>query len=334
MKLRDTLPLLKETFTDWGKDKAPRLAAALSYYTLFSIAPLVIIVIAIVGIFFGKEAASGQIAAQIRNTVGQQAAEAIQGIVANAGAKPSHGIAATVLGIATLLLGAAGVFGQLQDALNTIWGVAPKPGRGFLGMVKDRFLSLTMVAGVGFLLLVSLVVSAALAAVTHFVGDLLPGLTWLGPLLDLVLSVGVFTVLLAMIFKVLPDARIAWRDVWTGAALTALLFAIGKALIGLYLGKSSVGSAYGAAGSLVVLLLWVYYASQVLFFGAEFTKVYARKFGSRIEPAENAVAVTEEARAEQGMSSGQPAPQPEGRPRPELARVEGEPAPRGARGRP
>jgi membrane protein len=298
---KELFPLAKEAAADWGEDKVPRLAAALSYYTLFSITPLVIIAMAIAGFFFGREAATGQIAAQIKNTVGPQAAEAIQGMVANAASKPAHGTFATVVGVVTLLLGAGGVFGQLQDALNTIWGVAPKPGRGFMGMIKDRFLSFSMVLGVGFLLMVSLVLSAAVSAVGHFLGGRFPALTWLGPVLDFILSVGVFTLLLALIYRFLPDAKIAWHDVWIGSALTAFLFTVGKILIGLYLGRSSVSSAYGAAGSLVVLLLWVYYSSQILFFGAEFTKVYAQKFGSRIVPEPDAVAVTDEARAEQGL---------------------------------
>jgi membrane protein len=300
MKGKDILPLLKETFASWSEDKAPRLAAALAYYTLFSIAPLVIIAIAVAGLAFGDEAARGQLDDQIRNTVGPKAAEAIQDMVRNA-SRPSHGILASVIGVLTLLFGAAGVFGQLKDALNTIWEVAPAPGRSFWGMVKDRFLSFAMVLVIGFLLMVSLVVSAALSGVSKYMAGMLPTVSWLGPVLDFVISLAVFTGLLALIYRVLPDAKIAWRDVRIGAFMTALLFAIGKILIGLYLGRSTVASAYGAAGSLVVLLLWVYYSAQILFFGAEFTQVYATRYGSRIVPADDAVPVTEEARAQQGI---------------------------------
>lgn len=300
MKPGDLLPLFKDTATSWSKDKAARLAAALSFYTVFSLAPLILIAIAVAGLAFGREAASGAIAGQISRLIGPQAAEAIQGIIQNAN-RPAHGIIASVIGVVTLLFGASGVFGQLKDALNTIWGVQPKPGQGIWMFLKDRFLSFTMVLGVGFLLLVSLLLSTALSAFTGYLGGFASGITWLGPVLDIVISLVVVTVLLGLMFKGLPDAEVQWRDVWIGAFLTAVLFTVGKFLIGLYLGRSSVGSAYGAAGSLVILLLWTYYSSQILFFGAEFTKVYAQKFGSQIVPEENAVAVTQETREEQGM---------------------------------
>ncbi len=301
MKSNALIPVFKETFSDWGEDKAPRLAAALSYYTIFSVAPLILVVVAIAGLAFGREAAQGQIADQIRQVVGATSAKAIQDMLANA-RQPSHGIVATVVGFATLLLGAGGVFGALQDALNTIWGVAPKPGGGFMKMLRDRFLSFSMVLGLGFLLMVSLVVSAGLSAASKFIGGAMPGAPWLWELLNNVVSFSVFMLLFAMIFKVLPDAKVQWRDVWAGAFLTALLFTSGKFAIGLYLGRGSVGSAYGAAGSLVVLLLWIYYSAQILFFGAEFTKAYAKHFGSKISPKEDAVSVTADARAEQGLS--------------------------------
>lgn len=300
MGFKEILTLLKETFVAWSEDRAPRLAAALAYYALFSLTPLLIVVIAIAGLVFGQEAARGEIAARIQQMVGPESARAIEAMIANAN-ESSSGIQATVLGIATLLLGAGGLFGQLQDALNTIWGIAPRPGRGLLGVIKDRFLSFAMVLGVGFLLLASLVVSAALAALTQLHHGPVPTQVAMGRLLDFGLSVGVITLLMAMIYKVLPDARIAWRDVWIGAALTALLFTVGKSLIGLYLGRSGVASAYGAAGSLVVLLVWVYYSAQILFFGAELTKVYAKRHGSRIVREEGAVPVTAGSRAGQGI---------------------------------
>ena len=275
MRWSDTWPLLRETGSSWLNDKAARLAAALAYYTVFSLAPLIVIILAIVGLAFGHRAAAGQIEAQIRHTVGAQAAQAVQDIVQNAGVHHKTGIAAAVLGVLALLLGAAGVFGQLKDALNTVWEVQPNPSRGLLATLKNEFLSLTMVLGVGFLLVVSLTLSAGIAAVAGEAGRLAPGLTWIGSVLDVLISLVVTTVLFALIFKVLPDVQIHWNDVWIGAGSTAVLFAVGKWLIGIYLGRSSVASAYGASGSLVVLLVWVYYSSQIMLLGAELTKVYA-----------------------------------------------------------
>jgi membrane protein len=284
--------LLKETFNKWSADHVPRLGAALAYYTVFSIVPLLITIIAIVGLVFGEEAARHQILNQIQSLVGEQSAKTIQDMIERAD-RPSYGVVATVVGIATLLVGASGVFGQLQDSLNSIWGVEPKAGRGILGMLKDRFISFLAVLGTGFLLLVSLVLSAALSAVGKLFQSWLPGPEVLLQALNFIVSFAVITVLFAMIFKILPDARIAWGDVWTGAVMTSLLFTIGKFLIGFYLGKSDVGSAYGAAGSLVIILVWVYYSAQILLFGAEFTAVYADRMGSRIVPTENAVPADE-----------------------------------------
>lgn len=301
MKLKDTIRLFKTTFSEWSEDKAARLAAALAYYTVVALAPLLVIVTAIAGLAFGHEVAQGQIVVQLASMVGQQNAELIQDIITSA-SQPKSGIIATAIGIATLLFGASGVFGQLQDGMNTIWEVAPKPGRGVLGIVKDRFLSLTMVFGVGFLLLVSLTLSAALAAAGKFMGGLLPLPEVVMQILNFIISFVVITVLFAMIFKILPDVKIAWGDVWIGAAMTAFLFAVGKILLGLYLGRSSVSSDYGAAGSIIVILIWVYYSAQILFFGAEFTQVYANQYGSHITPDEDALPVTEEGRAEQGIT--------------------------------
>jgi membrane protein len=295
--------LLKNTFSEWNEDKAPRLAAALAYYALFAIAPLLIIAIAIAAWAFNQEQAAvrGQILGQIQGLVGEQGGKAIQDMLAGAASKPATGLFATVAGLVTLVFGAIGVFGQLQDALNTIWEVAPKPGRSWMDMIKDRLAPFTMVLGIAFLLLVSLVVSAVLAAVSTFLGGMLPDLAIVGQVISFVVSFGVITLLFAMIYKLLPDVKIAWSDVWIGAAVTALLFTIGRLLIGLYLGRSSTASTYGAAGSLVIVLIWVYYSAQILFLGAEFTQVYAKAYGSKIQPAENAVAVTEEARAQQGI---------------------------------
>jgi len=209
---------------------------------------------------------------------------------------------AAVVGTVTLLLGAGGVFGALKDALNTIWGVAPKPDAGFMKMVRDRFLSFSMVLGVGFLLMVSLTLSAGISALSKYLGDRIPGVPFVWESLNTVVSVGVFALLFAMIYKALPDAKVQWRDVWIGALLTAIVFTLGKVAIGLYLGRGAVGSAYGAAGSLVVLLLWIYYSAQILFFGAEFTKVFATRRGSKIVPNEDAEPLSPEARADQGLA--------------------------------
>jgi len=247
---------------------------------------------------FGREAAQGQLLGQIEGLVGEQGGKAIQAMVASANQSGS-GVLGSVLGIIMLLFGAAGLFGQLQDALNTIWEVQPKPGRGVLGFLQDRFLSFSMVLGTAFLLLISLVVSAVLAAL----GTLLGG--WqtsvVGQIINQTLSLAVIALLFAMIYRFLPDAKIAWRDVWLGAFITAVLFTVGKFLIGLYLGHTSTASAYGAAGSLAVLLIWLYYSAQIFLFGAEFTKVYANRYGSRIVPADNAIRVTDKTRAEQGI---------------------------------
>ena len=273
--------ILKEAIVAWNEDKVPRLGAALAYYTLFSLAPLLMIVVAVASLVFGEQAAQGQIADEIKGLVGDKGADAIQAILQNAGARKSSGVVATVIGITTLLFGASGVFGELQDALNTIWGVKPKPGRGVLGIVRSRFFSFAMVLGIGFLLLVSLVLSAVIAAAGKFFQSHLPVPE---PVLHLGSTVVTFlmvTILFMLLYKVVPDVHIEWRDVVIGAAVTALLFSIGKFLIGLYLGKASVGSAYGAAGSIVVFMVWVYYSAQIFFLGAEFTHVFAERHGSR-----------------------------------------------------
>ncbi len=284
--------LLRETFTEWQADKVSLWAAALAYYTAFSLAPLLVIAIAIAGAVFGQEAAQGEIVGQIQGLVGKQGAEAIQAMLQNAQRPGSGGAVATAIGIGALLLGASGVFGQLQDALNAIWHVEPKPGRGMKFFIQNRFMSFAMVLVIGFLLLVSLVLSAGLAAFSSIFGHLFPNVAILGQLLNFAISFGVVTLLFALIYKVLPDVKIPWRYLWIGAIVTALLFNIGKFLIGLYLGSSSVSSTYSAAASLGIILLWVYYSAQILLFGAEFTKVYAMKRGSHhIKPIEDAVLI-------------------------------------------
>ena len=288
MKVRLVWRLVKDTVVQWTEDQPFQLAAALSYYTLFSLAPLLIVVIAVAGFAFGHDAAQARIAETLQGLVGPESAQAIQSIVQNASRRPETGLLSSVVGIGVLLIGAGGVVGQLQTSLNTMWGVAPKPGQGVWGFLHQRFISFAMVLGIGFLLVVSLAASAVLTAFTQFAGQWLGTNAFLVHGLDLVISFAFVTALFAMIYKFLPDVRIEWRDVGVGAALTSLLFTIGKILIGIYLGTSGVTSAYGAAGSLITVLLWVYYSSLIFFLGAEFTQVYARDYGSGVVPAENA----------------------------------------------
>jgi len=282
--------VVKETGTAWDEDNVTRLAASLAYYTLLSIAPLIILAVAVTGLAFGEAAAREHIAGELAGVVGTGAAEAIQTIAKNAHT-PGSGVFSIVVGVVVLLFGASGVFGELQAALNTVWDVAPKPGRGIWGIVKDRFFSFTLVVGVAFLLLVSLIVSAALTWLGQFFAQSLPGGAVVWQVLNFGISFAVVTALFGLIFKTLPDVRIKWRDVWVGAAVTAALFTLGKFGLGIYLGSAGVASAYGAAGSIVALVIWVYYSAQVLLVGAEFTEVYARRFGSRITPDDKAISV-------------------------------------------
>jgi membrane protein len=274
--------MMKEAFADWKDDNAPRLGAALSYYTIFSLAPLLLIAVAIAGLAFGQEAAQGRIVDEIGGVLGKDGGEMIQTMVVNA-RKPSEGILATVVGLIALLFGASGAFNELRQAMNTIWEVPKREGGGIKAIIKDRILSFAMVLFIGFLLLVSLVLSAALSAMGEVMGGFMTEKLHILQIVNAIVSLGVITVLFAMIFKFLPDAEpiVAWKDVWIGAFMTAILFTIGKVGIGLYLGRGTVGSAYGAAGSLIVVLVWVYYAAQILFLGAELTQVYASRHGSR-----------------------------------------------------
>jgi len=280
---------LKKTGSEWVEDEATRLAASLALYTLLSIAPLLVIAVAIAGMVFGAEAARGQISQQISTVVGPQAGQAIQGLIANARA-PSEGLISSAVGLAVLLFGASGVFGELQSALNRIWNVKPRPGRGLKGIVRDRFFSFAMVMGVAFLLLVSLVVSAGLATfVEHFRNWIpVPGV-W--HVLNLTITLGINAVLFALIFKLVPDVKVAWRDVWMAGLITAVAFSIGKVLLAWYVGRSATVSPFGAAGSLVALIVWVYYSAQILFLGAEFAQVYASERGSGVQPADNAMPI-------------------------------------------
>jgi membrane protein len=275
--------LLREVVAEWRRDAALGLGAALAYYTLFALAPLLVLVIAIAGLAFGRAAAEGEIVGQMAGVMGPEGAAMIQDMIARA-SRPTSGIVATVASLATMAVGASGVFGQLQSALNRIFGGTPPRGGGVSGLVRRRLVHFGMIVAIGFLLLVSLVVSAVLAVVQDRLAARLPGLAVALPVLNFALSFAVVTGLFALVFKVLPDVRLDWRDVWLGAACTALLFAIGKGAIGYYLGRAGTTSVYGAAGSLVLVLLWIYYSAQILFLGAEFTDVYSRRYGSRRPP--------------------------------------------------
>jgi membrane protein len=284
--------LLRETYVQWDEDQAARQAASLALYTLLSVAPLLIVSIKVAGMVLGDEAARGQVSQEIGTLVGPQAGAAIEAMVASA-KEPGQGVLGSLIGLCVLLFGASGVFGELQAALNQMWEVKPRPNRGLMGFIKDRFFSFTMVMGVAFLLLVTLVVSAVLATVTeHFRGLLpFPALWWV---LEIAIGLGITTVLFALIFKVIPDAQIQWRDVWVGAFATAVLFSVGRVLLSWYVGRSATVSPFGAAGSLVALVVWVYYSAQILFFGAEFTQVFATRYGSQILPSANAVFIHEQ----------------------------------------
>lgn len=300
--LREIPGFLKEIYAEWNDDKVPRLGAALAYYTIFSLAPFLIIVIAIAGLVFGREAVSGQVVGQIQGLVGQEGATDIQEIISRA-SQPRQGIIATIIGVGTLILGATGLFGQLQDALNTIWGVRPRPDLGIKGTIYARLTSFAVVLGVAFLLLVTLVLSTALAAFGDMLSSLMPGEAYVvfWQVINFLISLAITTLLFAMIYKILPDVRIAWSDVWIGALVTAVLFSIGRYLISIYIGNSDFSQTYGASAAVIVIILWVYFASQIVLLGAEFTFVYARRYGSQIVPDKHAVALTEAELARQGI---------------------------------
>jgi membrane protein len=271
--------LLKATYAEWSKDKVPRMGAALAYYTIFSLAPLLVIAIAIAGFVFGPDAVQGRITAQIQGLVGPDSAHAVQTMIQSAH-KPAHGVLATIFGVAVLLLGASGVFAEMQDALNTIWKIDTTSKTGVWNLVRARFLSFGMVLGIGFLLLVSLLLSAALSALATYASNFLPIPPAALHTMDFVFSLLFIAGLMAMIFKLLPDVPVPWSDVWVGAIITSLLFTAGKFLIGFYIGHSVTMSAYGAAGSVVIILAWIYYSAQILYFGAEFTRVYSTRCGA------------------------------------------------------
>lgn len=277
---RNAWCLAKASFNAWLDDYAPSMGAALSYYTLFSIAPLLIIVIAVAGLAFGADAVQNHVFGQLRGLIGDEGAIAIQGLIKSA-SSPGRSVLAVVVGVLTLLVGATTVFSELQDDLDRIWH-APRAIRpsGLWGLLRTRFLSLGIVVGVGFVLLVSLVLSAALAALGEWWSPAFGGWSMALQVMNFLVSLLIVTTLFAMTYKVLPSVKIAWRDVMVGSAVTALLFTIGKLVIGLYIGKSGIVSGFGAAASIVVLLIWVYYSAQIFLLGAEFTYIYAHDFGS------------------------------------------------------
>lgn len=276
--------ILKSTAIDWVKDDAPRLGAALAFYAMLSLGPLLLLLLSGLALLFGDDAARGQMMGQIDGMIGQEGAAVIQQVLASAESQETGGVLATLIGVVMLMVGASGVFGQLQHALNTIWNVPTDEHRGIWRMVKGRFFSFAMVMGSGFLLLVSLFVSAGLAVMGEFAHAMLPGSEWVLQLVNQLVGLGVITALFALIFKYVPDVHVRWKDVWAGAALTAVLFTVGKLAIGLYLGHSAFSSTWGAAGSLVVVLVWVYYSAQILFFGAEFTQQVAARCRGKEKP--------------------------------------------------
>jgi membrane protein len=275
--------LLTETFREWQQDKASRLAAALAYYTVFSIAPLLIIAIAIAGSVFGQAAAKEQIVGQLKDEIGAEGAKAVVAALNNASQPELSGIA-SLISIGILLIGASGIFAELQDALNTVWKVQPQTRQGFWLVVGKRLSSFLMVLSIGLLLIVSLIVSTLITTLSKYRTDwdFLPGSAIVWENLDLIVSFSSIAFLFALMFKYVPDAKIAWKDVWVGSIITSLLFAFGKSLLGWYIGSGNLNSTYGAASSLIVFLVWIYYSAQIVLLGAEFTQVYARLFGSQI----------------------------------------------------
>ncbi len=317
--------VLKATAIGWMDDNALRLSAALAYYSIFSIAPLLIIAISVAGLALGEEAARGQLYDQLKSYVGAQAAESVQSMVQSA-SKKSDGWMGAAIGFGTLLVGASGVFAQLKDALNTIWNVRAKGGAGIWRFVRERLLNFGLVLVIGFLLLTSLVLTAALAGLNGYFENLIGMPAFVGVVFASAVSFGLVTTLFAFIFKVLPDAQIEWRNVWFGAAVTALLFELGKFGLSYYLGRESTASSFGAAGAVILLLLWVYYASCILLFGAEFTRVYAQETGHAIRPSPGAELVSAEVRAQQGLPQTETPPVKIAAPRTEAITIAAPPA--------
>jgi membrane protein len=289
-RLKNIWLLLKDSGIAWDDDNVGQQGAALSFFTIFSLSPLLILVVVLSSFGFGREAASGHLVSQIRGLIGIEGAKFVQSLITNANKSDSN-LPAAIFSVVMLLVGASAVFISLRDSLNTIWRIQQKPMGIIRAFLRGRFLSFAMILGIGFLLLVSLVLSAVLAAMSDRVSKLLPILGGVVSLLDFIISFVGITVIFAFMFKFLPAAIMKWKDVWVGAAVTSLLFSIGKLLIGLYLGNGAIGSTFGAASSLVIIMLWAYYSSQIILLGAEFTRLYAMRFGSKILPDENAVRI-------------------------------------------
>jgi membrane protein len=280
--------LLKSTFKEFGRDKATRLAAALSYYTAISIAPMLIFLLLILGFLVGENTAQNQLLGRIQEVVGPQGSEFITGIIENA-QEPNTGSIAGIFSFLVLIWGSTNVLAHLKETLNVVWNVKPKPDLGIMKNVRRRLLAFGLVIGIGLLLFIVVILGSVLSIIGNFFTDLLPGGTLLWQVTEYIVSFIIVTLVFAVLFKVLPDAETKWSDIWPGAALTALLFTLGRIALSIYLGQAAPGSSYGAAGSVIVFLLWVYYSSLIVFFGAEFTQVYANRFGSGIEPSDDAV---------------------------------------------
>jgi membrane protein len=282
--LKDLFLLLKEAVQAWGADNASRLSAALAYYSIFSLAPLLVITISLIALVFGEDAARGQIAAQIEDLVGAQAAQTIQNAIAATAESTGRSTFTAVIGFATMLFGATTVFGELKNALNQIFGVRVRPGHAVTALVRQRLLAFSVVLGIGFLLILSLAISAVVSTLSAYMAGYLPIPPLALKAADFTISLGIMTLLFGLIFKILPNVELGWREVAAGGLVTSVLFNVGKSLIAYYLGTSSVGSAFGASGSIILILLWVFYATGIVFFGAEFVKVYVRKYGGGIRP--------------------------------------------------
>ena len=281
MNLRKVGQLLQETFKEWQADKASRIAAALAYYTVFSISPLLVIAIAIAGTIFGGDSAQAKITEQLIDLVGQDGVKPILQGLDNMNQPKSKSLA-SLISIGVLIIGASGIFAQLQDALNTVWNVKPQSGQGILPFLRKRLISFLMVFAIGIFLMLSLILSTAVTTISRYQTNFLPGSTVLWGNLDFLVSLGLLTFVFCLMFKYVPDVKIAWKDVFVGSIITTLLFMFGKFLLGLYISKGSLGSAYGAAGSLIIFLAWVYYSAQIVLLGAEFTQVYTRLYGSKV----------------------------------------------------
>jgi len=305
------LKLVKAAASAWVADYAPSMGAALSYYSVFSMAPLLLLVISIAGLVFGEDAVRGEVFGQLQSLLGADAAKAVQAILASVSDKPAQGVLSTVIGLAVLLIGATSVFGELQDALDRIWRAPVRDRAGGLwGLVRARLLSFGMVLGIAFLLMVSLVMGAAVSALDKWWSGAFAGWELLAQGLNLLIGFVLTTGVFAMIYKIMPRVQVQWRDVWVGAVVTALLFTIGRLGIGAYIGKSGVASTFGAAGSLIVVFVWVYYSAQIFLIGAEFTWVYAKTFGSMRHLAEDEVPKSPALRPATDSPTGEPSADP------------------------